>query len=332
MAEVARLSGVYLLIGEEHEGEGSVKTGVISMNTDEDPIPPQDLARLVEDNCIESLWLPDHSHVPVSSQVPVEKKVQYGGGEEEREKRFASSPGGLPREYYRNYDQLTTIAAMGAVTSTLRLATGICLVVQREPLYLAKQIASIDHFTGGRFILGVGAGAPWNSEELRNHAVNLKTRHALMLERIDAIKQIWSEERAEFHGEHVDFDPIYSWPKPVTQPHPPIIMGGMGPTVLDRVLSHADGWFPGHTDATFAGLGDRIAELRERAASVAKSVEVTLNFGRIEFVDEYAALGLDRVVFRLPTLASAREVRGAIRDLGRVAGELKEVRPAPSEV
>lgn len=301
-----------------------MKTGVFSMNTDEDAVPPLDLARLVEDTGIESLWLPDHSHVPVGSQVATEEKSQYGGEEEEREKRFARSPspGGLPREYYRNFDQLTAIAAMGSVTSTLKLGSGICLVVQREPLFLAKQVASLDHLTGGRFILGVGAGASWNAEELRNHGVNLKTRTKLMLERIDAMKQIWSQDRAEFHGEQVDFDPIFSWPKPVSQPHPPIMMGGMGPTVLDRVLSHADGWFPGHLDDMFDALGDRITELRERAAALGKAVDVTLNFGRFDYVEKYAALDLDRIVFLIPADGTADETKKFVDNVGRVANEL----------
>ncbi|MBY4208124.1 LLM class F420-dependent oxidoreductase [Rhodococcus fascians] len=297
---------------------------MISMNTDEDSIPPMDLARMVEDAGIESIWLPDHSHVPITSTLPAERKMSYGGGEE-REKRFLVSPGDLPREYYRNYDQLTTIAAMGAVTSTLKLATGICLVVQRDPFFLAKQIASIDHFTRGRFLFGVGAGAPWNRAELENHGASFNSRTGLMLERIEALKQIWTNEQAEYHGKHVDFNPIFSWPKPITDPHPPVIMGGMGPTVLDRVLSHGDGWFPGHTDGTFAQLGDRIAELRERAAEVGKSIEVTLNFGRLAFTDQYADLGVDRVVYSLPALAGAEEIRKFVDQVGGLGQQLDSV-------
>ncbi|APE34719.1 hypothetical protein BOX37_13010 [Nocardia mangyaensis] len=303
-----------------------MKTGVMSMNTDECGISPLDMARLVEDSGIESLWLPDHSHVPVGGAIATEKKAEYGGGEE-REERFKVSPGHLPREYYRNYDQLTTIAAMGAVTSILNLGTGICLVVQREPLFLAKQLATIDHFTNGRLIFGVGAGAGWNRGELENHGVVLKTRTDLMLERVDAMKQIWSEDQAEFHGEHVDFDPVFSWPKPISKPHPQILMGGMGPTVLDRVLSHADGWFPGHTDSTFDQLGDRITELRERAASQGRTVDVTINFGRLEFVEQYAAMKPDRVVFMIPALISGAEKRKFIQELGALAPQLANYAP-----
>jgi len=287
---------------------------------------------MVEDEGIESIWLPDHSHVPAASRVRVEDKVAYGGVGGKREQSFATSPSpdGQPREYYRNYDQLISLAMMGAVTSTLLLGTGICLVVQRDPITLAKEVATIDRLTGGRILFGVGAGAPWNAGELENHGVNLKTRTGLMLERIDAMKQIWSEERAEYHGKHVDFDPIFQWPKPVQQPHPPILMGGMGPTVLDRTLSHADAWFPGHTDDSFESLGDRITELREKAAALGKPVEVTLNLGRLDFVDRYAELGLDRVVYLLPATSSESETRKFVSDLGRIAQEVEDASPAPA--
>ncbi|GAA4550736.1 LLM class F420-dependent oxidoreductase [Pseudonocardia xishanensis] len=310
-----------------------MKVGVLSMNTDEDPIPPMDFARLVEDSGIESIFVPDHSHVPVGSAVPTDLKGSYGGQEEEREARFAASPGGLPREYYRNYEQLTTLTAIAAVTSTLKVGTGICLVVQRDPLYLAKQVATLDHFSGGRFIFGVGAGASWNREELENHGVNLKTRNALMLERIEAIKAIWANDRAEYHGEQVDFNPVFSWPKPITQPYPQILMGGMGPTVLDRALSHADGWFPGHTDdAAFDGLGDRFTELRERAAAAGKSTEINLNFGQLGFVDKYVELGVDRVVFKLPSPVSEDELRKFIHEVGKIAQQADDSSLAPSRV
>ena len=308
-----------------------MKVGVLSMITDEDPIPPMDFARLVEDSGIESIFVPDHSHVPVGSAVPTDLKTQYGGQEEEREARFAASPGGLPREYYRNYDQMLTLTAMAAVTSTVKLGSGICLVVQRDPLYLAKQVATLDHFSGGRFIFGVGAGAPWNQEELENHGVTMKTRNALMLERIEAMKTIWANERAEYHGKQVDFNPIFSWPKPLTHPHPQILMGGMGPTVLDRTLSHADGWFPGHTDdATLAGFGDRFTELRERAAAAGKPIEISLNFGQLAYLDKYVELGIDRLVFKLPTPCSENELRQFIGEVGKIAQQADDSSLAPS--
>lgn len=306
-----------------------MKTGIKFYPTDE-TFPPLEFARIAEDSGIESIWLPDHSHVPVASRLPVDQKVAYGGSADARERRFTGShsPGGFPREYYRNYDQLTTLAMMGAVTSTLLLGTGICLVVQRDPIWLAKEIATIDRLTGGRFLFGVGVGAAWNAAELANHGVNLKTRNGLMLERIEAMKQIWGHEEAEYHGKQVDFDPIFQWPKPIQQPHPPILMGGMGPTVLDRTLSHADAWMPGHNDNDFDGLGDRITELRERAAAVGKPMEVTLNLGRLDFVDRYVDLGLDRVVYSHPASSSDSETRKFVRELGKIAQELDHGTPS----
>lgn len=306
-----------------------MKTGIHFHATDE-TLPALDFARMVEDEGIESIWLLDHTHVPVAARVPVEEKASYGGDESLREKNFAKShaPGGMPREYYRNYDQLIAIAMMGAVTTTMNFGTGICLVVQRDPITTAKEVATIDRLTGGRFIFGVGAGAPWNAGELENHGVDVKTRNALMLERIDAMKQIWQNEQAEYHGKHVDFDPIFQWPKPITQPHPPILMGGMGPTVLDRTLSHADGWMPGHTDDTFDGLGDRITELRDRAAALGKAVDVTLNLGRLDCIDRYSELGVDRVVYELPGRLNDDEVRSFVKELGRVAQEVADTSPS----
>jgi probable F420-dependent oxidoreductase len=306
-----------------------MKTGIKFYSTDE-TFPPLDFARLVEDSGLESIWLPDHSHVPAVSRVSDAHKSAYGGSEDARENRFSGShvPGGLPREYYRNYDQLTTLAMMGAVTSTLVLGTGICLVVQRDPITTAKEVATIDSLTGGRFLFGVGAGASWNAAELENHGVNPRTRNGLMLERLDAMRRIWENEQAEYHGKYVDFDPIFQWPKPVSQPHPPILMGGMGPTVLDRALDHADGWIPGHIDDTFDGLGDRIAELRERAAALGKHMDVTLNLGRLDHVDQYVELGLDRVVYALPTSLGDIETRKFVSELGRIAREVHDVTPA----
>lgn len=304
-----------------------MKTGIKFYSTDE-TFPPLDFARMAEDSGIESVWLPDHSHVPAISEVPNEHQSSYGGSAKSRAKRFAGghAPGGPPREYYRNYDQLMTLAMMGAVTSTLMLGAGICLIVQRDPITTAKEVATIDRLTGGRFIFGVGAGAPWNAAELQNHGIDPKTRTGLMLERLDAMKQIWSNDQAEYHGKHVDFDPIFQWPKPVSHPYPPILMGGMGPTVLDRALEHADGWLPGHIDDSFSSLGERITELRERAAALGKEMDVTLNLGRLDFVDAYVELGLDRVVYTVPASLNERETRAFVRDLGRVAQQVEAPR------
>jgi probable F420-dependent oxidoreductase len=288
-------------------GRHTMKFGVLSMNTDEG-INPLALAREAEDLGIESVFLPDHSH------IPVHREVRYGGPKEQ----FADSPGDYPREYYRNRDQLLTLAMMAAVTSRLKLGTGICLVVQRDPIYLAKEVATIDDLSNGRVLFGVGGGAPWNLEEMRNHGTDTRTRFALFRERIEAIKEIWTEEQAEYHGKFVDFDPIFSWPKPVQQPHPPILVGGRGPTVLERVLAFGDGWMPGDWDDV-EWLGERIAELQERAAEAGRApIEVTINRARLARVDDYLAIGASRCIVLLPTAADD-EVRRALREVARVA-------------
>ncbi|WP_460604274.1 LLM class F420-dependent oxidoreductase [Jatrophihabitans fulvus] len=284
------------------------------MNTDEG-LNPLELAREAEALGIESVFLPDHSH------VPVRRSADYGGPRG----IFPDSPGDMPREYYRNLDQLITLAAMGAVTSTLRLGTGVCLVVQRDPIQLAKELASIDHLSGGRLVFGVGGGAPWNEEEMRHHGTDPRTRFSLMRERVHAIKTIWSDEQAEFHGARVDFDPIFSWPKPVQKPGPPILLGGHGEKVFDRVLDYGDGWMPGHLESgghdDIHNLGDRIAELRERGRAVGRDhVHVTVYLGRLDWTDRYREMSADRVVYVLPsgppdlTRQALREVAAAAAD------------------
>jgi probable F420-dependent oxidoreductase len=282
------------------------------MNTDE-AVDPLELARAAEALGIESIFVPDHSHVPVNRKMP------YGGPKGV----FPDSPGDMPREYYRNRDQLLTLAAMAAVTTTLKIGTGICLVVQRDPILLAKEVATLDHISNGRLLFGVGAGAPWNEEEMRNHGTDPGTRFTLMRERIEAMKTIWANDQAEYHGRFVDFGPIFSWPKPVQRPHPPIIVGGWGPGVVDRVLAYGDGWLPGPAAGDLATLRERIRDLQERAAQMGRDpVEVTLNLARLDCVDQYVDMGISRCVFNLPT-APAAVVRAALKEISRVADRMK---------
>ena len=154
------------------------------------------------------------------------------------------------------------LTAAASATTTLLVGTGVCLVPQHDPIVTAKQVATLDHLSGGRFLFGVGAG--WNVDEMQNHGTDPSTRFALMRERVEAMKAIWTQDEASYHGTFVDFDPIWSWPKPVSQPHPPILMGGSGPKVLDRVLDYADGWAP--NAEPFEVLSERHAELQRRAA------------------------------------------------------------------
>ena len=238
---------------------------------------PDELARLAEERGFESLWFPEHTHIPASRETP------YPAG------------GDLPPEYSRTYDPFVALTAAAAATETLRLGNGICLVVERDPIVTAKEAASVDQLSGGRLEFGVGAG--WNREEMAHHGTDPRTRMRLMAERVEAIKAIWTQDEASYAGEFVNFDRIWSWPKPLQQPHPPILVGGNGPTVLDRVLHFGDAWMPNviDDDAPLA----QIAELRDRAG---RDVPITLNAAprRPERLARYIEAGVQRALFYLP--------------------------------
>ena len=245
--------------------------------TDE-TLAPQEVARLVEERGFESLWFPEHTHIPASRATP------YPAG------------GDLPSMYWRSLDPFVALTAAAMATTTLRLGTGICLVVERDPIVTAKEAASLDLLSGGRFEFGVGAG--WNREEMRNHGTDPRRRMAVMAERVEAIKAIWTSSEASFDGEHVSFDRIWSWPKPVQQPHPRIWVGGNGPTVEDRVLAFGDGWMPNVVDDD--ELIGRIGALRSRAGF---EVPVSINASprRPERLERYAEAGVERAIFYLPS-------------------------------
>ena len=208
-----------------------------------DGIGPGPLARMLEERGQESLLFAEHTHIPASRESP------YPAG------------GGLPQKYWHCYDLFVALTAAAAATTRLRVGSGICLIIQRDPIVTAKEVASIDHLSGGRLLFGVGAG--WNREEMRNHGTDPRTRMAVMRERVEAMKAIWTQEEASYAGEHVAFERIWSHPKPAQRPHPPILVGGAGPTVLDRVLAFGDAWLPNYDpDERFF---ERLAELRTRA-------------------------------------------------------------------
>jgi probable F420-dependent oxidoreductase len=201
-----------------------------------------------------------------------------------------------------------------AVTERLKLGTGICLVVERDPITTAKEVASLDMLSGGRFLFGVGAG--WNREEMENHGTDPDRRFGLMRERIEAMKTIWTSDEAEYHGRHVDFEPIWSWPKPAQDPHPPVIVGGNGEKVLDRVLAYGDGWIPNRVRDMDA-FAQRVDELRRRAEEAGRgAIPVTLYGGsrKPEAHERYRKLGLARVVFWLPS-AKRDEVEPLVDEL-----------------
>ena len=254
----------------------------LTMFPTDDAIRPDEIARAAEERGFESLFFPEHTHIPASRKTP------YPAG------------GDLPREYYRTHDPFVALALAAGVTKKLRLATGICLVVERDPIVLAKEVASLDYLSNGRAILGIGAG--WNVEEMANHGTDFKTRWRLLRERVEAMKAIWQNERAEYHGEFVNFDPIWCFPKPVQKPHPPILLGGHGPKALARVVRYCDGWMP---ISMMANLQGEIAELRtlaQKAGRDPKSISISVFWAPPdrETIDGYEAIGVERVIFALP--------------------------------
>ena len=218
-----------------------METGVAIFPT-HDAIDPGAVARLVEARGFDSLFFPEHTHIPAARRTP------YPAG------------GELPRKYSHTYDLFVAMTAAAVVTTRLRVGSGICLLIERDPIITAKEVASVDFLSGGRVEFGVGAG--WNREEMENHGTDPRRRMAILRERVEAMKAIWSEDEASYHGEHVDFDRVWSWPKPAQRPHPPVLVGGNGPTVTDRVLAFGDAWMPNFSSR---GILDRGRDLVARA-------------------------------------------------------------------
>jgi probable F420-dependent oxidoreductase len=244
-----------------------------------DSVPPGPLGRMVEERGFESLFLPEHTHIPASRRTP------YPAG------------GELPPEYSRTYDPFVALMAAGCATEKLLLATGICLVVERDPIITAKEVASVDRLSGGRFLFGVGAG--WNLEEMENHGTDPRRRFSLMRERIEAMKAIWTHDEASYHGDQVDFDGIWCWPKPLRDPHPPVLVGGNGDRVLERVVAFGDEWMPNRA----SGLRERIARLQELAAAAGRdAIPVTLSGAKpdLDLIARGEEAGVHRCVFYIP--------------------------------
>ena len=245
-----------------------------------------DLAQELEDRGFESLFLCEHTHIPTSRRSPFP-----GGGE-------------LPRHYVRTHDPFVALSFAAAATKTLMLGTGICLVIQRDPIVTAKAVASLDVLSGGRFILGAGGG--WNLEEMENHGTDPRTRFKLLRERLLAMKALWTEEEASFRGDHVTIEPSWSYPKPARKPHPPIILGGESVHTLRRVVEFCDGWLPRAAPA--GGPAETMAKLRAVADEAGRdmstlSVTVFRPTPDRETVDAYAAAGATRVLLEMPSIA-----------------------------
>jgi probable F420-dependent oxidoreductase len=249
-------------------------------------IPATEFAQALEARGFESVWAPEHSHIPTSRKSP-----WPGGGE-------------LPKVYYEAMDPFVSLTAAAVATKTLKVATGVCLVQQRDPIQTAKLVASIDRVSGGRFLFGVGGG--WNAEEMADHGTEFRTRFKLMRERIEAMKEIWTKTKAEYHGEMVDFPEMMARPKPVQKPHPPILVGGAFPHAARRAVRYGDGWAPiagRGPDGDVIELLPRYHQMLSEAGRDPQSVPVTL-FGAPEDADRlarYRDKGIARVVVMLPS-------------------------------
>ncbi|WP_039798087.1 LLM class F420-dependent oxidoreductase [Nocardia araoensis] len=269
-----------------------------------DGLGPAELARTVEERGHRWLMWAEHTHIPAARETPWR-------GEE------GAPP--LPRKYAHIYDPFVASAYALGATKALRVGTGIALVAQRDPIITAKEVASLDHLSGGRFDFGIGAG--WNREEMANHGTDPRTRMKRMGEYVRAMKAIWTQHEASFEGEFVSFDRIWSDPKPIQRPHPPILVGGGGPTVLDRVLEYGDAWMPNHGP----GIIERITELRERADRPIDVVVMGAPVDDLGALEAYAEAGVDRVLFWLP---SAR--RSVVeRELDQVEAAMAELHDRP---
>ena len=250
-------------------------------------IRPDDLAKMLEERGFESMWVPEHTPIPAYRQ-----SAWPGGGE-------------LPKDYWHTYDPFVALTAAAAVTNEIKLGTGICLMIERDPITTAKEIASLDLISNGRFIFGIGGG--WNSEEMEDHGTDFRTRWRLLRENILAMKQIWTADEAEFHGEYVNFDKMWAYPKPLQKPHPPILMGGDGPTTFDRVVEYCDGWMPiGSRNSGGPSLSEKIALLKRQASEAGRdpeSLDIT-SFGvrpDPELVARLEESGVNRIIFTLPS-------------------------------
>jgi probable F420-dependent oxidoreductase len=262
-----------------------MKFGISTFVTD-DGIDPVSLATAIEERDFHSLVIAEHTNIPASRE-----SAYPGGGE-------------LPDFYYKTLDPFVTLAAAAAVTSKIELFTGIALLIQRDPIITAKEAASIDLISGGRFVFGVGAG--WNLEELRNHGTDPKTRGALLDERIEAIKALWTDEPAEYHGKYVDFDPTHLRPKPVQRPHPPIYVGGNSDATVKRIIRHDAGWISNPFPAD--QLAKRIGQLKEGAGH---DVPLAM-FGTpvdAEYWSAVEKLGFGQVALILPSVPRDESLR-----------------------
>jgi probable F420-dependent oxidoreductase len=269
-----------------------MKFGLALFATDE-VHAPDEIALMAEERGFESLFLPEHTHIPASRDTP------YPAG------------GDLPPEYWRTYDPFVALTAAAAATERLLIGTAICLVTERDPIITAKEVASIDRLSGGRFLFGIGAG--WNVEEMANHGTDAGHRFGVMRERIEAMKEIWTAEEASYAGRYVNFERIWCWPKPIQDPYPPVLIGGNGARVVDRVVAYGDGWMPnrvGGDEQMIEGF-ERLAARAREAGREPIPITVCGMMRQPERIERFERAGVDRAVFWLP-LAGRDEIDAAL--------------------
>jgi probable F420-dependent oxidoreductase len=258
-----------------------------------------ELSHEVEARGFESFWLPEHTHIPVSRETP------YPSGSE------------LPEYYKRILDPFVALTVAATSTSRLKLGFGVVLLVERDPIITAKEVATLDLVSGGRVILGVGGG--WNLEEMRNHGTDPRLRFKLLRERVEAMREIWTREEAEYHGELVDFDPIWSWPKPV-QEHLPVLVGGNAENTLKRVIAYGDGWIPNARRSQLEVQIPEFHRLCEESGRGRLPVTVYGTRRTEEAVESFRRLGVDRLVFWMPS-APYDEVMPVLEEVTALASQ-----------
>jgi probable F420-dependent oxidoreductase len=281
--------------------------GVMMFPTDY-AVAPNEIARLAEERGFESLFFPEHTHIPAS------RETDYPGG------------GELPDEYSHTHDPFVALTAAAAATERLLIGTGICLVIERDPITTAKEVASLDQLSGGRCLFGVGAG--WNREEMLNHGTDPSRRFGVMRERIEAMKAIWTQDEASYHGRYVDFDRIWSWPKPAQRPHPPVIVGGNGERVLDRVVAYGDEWMPNRIESVdeLRARIERLGQMAADAGRQAPKVGLYAAPAKANEMEADEAIGVARYVLFLPPVPRPE----AEERLDHLTGVIEEYRAAGS--
>ncbi len=260
-----------------------MQLGVVMFATDY-AIRPDDFAKECEERGFESVWFPEHTHIPASRKSP------FPGG------------GDLPKDYWHTHDLFTSLMAAAAATKTIKVGSGICLVIEHDPIKLAKEVATVDQLSNGRLLFGIGGG--WNAEEMENHGTPFNRRWRVLREKIEAMKVIWSEEEAEYHGEFVNFDPIWSHPKPLQKPHPPILLGSHTESGLNRVAKYCDGWLPiGVMMPDFkASIGDlraRVEKVGRKGADI--GVSSFMAPAEEPVLQQYQEMGVERAIFGVPS-------------------------------